>query len=436
MVAKHFSIAFICGLICIVCTSTTSIIKQSQSANGILTWEYKREGLGKVPIESAFVLCLYEKTDSGYKKKELLKTGYYIPHYSDFHSQIIQNRYLVNSKGDIIDLVLKTVIFDHINGDIFEDISGDSVFFNHIPYNNRLAFRVNDSIRHAAIKSSSYFFDLQKCKIEELPSNRNIDTLCFAVHGFIRISKKKSPCRMYEATFVSSNEYDGWYLDDDKYSGCGLARMFPTKGFIVVTEVKSGVQIIKHPAIFNFGLRTVNNLPIHWINDSLLLSHEENGNIILINVEDGSVQSFEKLKLPIQHHYPPYFKTDLMGNIFYYCSVEGEKVDQFKINIEKLTLSPSNTFYLSKEFQMLRSNNDPRSLYDTKYLFHGNEIIKDNGLTPTYSLSHNKLSFQLREIVPSRNQYDHWNSIMIFDAQNKKIERINIEYLKQFVGWY
>src|SRR5690242_2966446 len=103
-------IIFLISFLLNACKESKPLLKRYS----FLTWEYHRDGPGDFPGISSQVLVKYSFDDTGFIRKELFKTDHYVPHYSDAETKVYDDRYLINSFGDIYDLNSNKIIFDHI----------------------------------------------------------------------------------------------------------------------------------------------------------------------------------------------------------------------------------------------------------------------------------------------------------------------------------
>lgn len=407
-------------------------LQAQEPTNRLITWEYERVGSGLVPIESAYVLYAYAKTDVGYQKEELMRTKYYAPHYSDCKAQIVHSRYLINEWGDIIDLETKKVLHDHINGDQLEGVFGDTVLFNHIPRQDDFRSKHwGDSLRHKAIQSRYYCYDLKAHALKELPYPGKIESPTMVLNDWFPAAGVMSPNGKYKATFVE-DENKKFKLDSTR-TLCAWTRTFPTYGFIVVQDITNGKELFRCPVLYDFSLRVGIDIPVYWIDNSTLLTHEENGKVIRISLNDLSVTSFQPLKNIVQCNYVPFFASDASGNVFYHCTTDAN--DRFRVDGATKTLIPDQVTDLSNGFQLQRESYHHEAIYRSNYVFQGQPILGDTTQTIKCSVAQRQLAVVNREIIPSRNQYDHWNTIVIYDADKKTTESIRVEYLQRMIGW-
>ncbi len=402
--------------------------------NRLLTWEYQKEVAGTVATKRTYVLCAYEKADTGYVRTEVLKTPYMVLDYSAYTTQVVQNRYLINSVGDIIDLKSQKLIFEHIGSDLFDGIKGDSVFFVHVGNHLRVQLK-DDSLRHSQINSSRYYYHLRTKRIEELKTGKRMEILPSAVHKMIKIHGIKSPNRDYEARFTPKEEEDPfWHTNESKYASCGWARIFPVKGTLSVTETKSGAEVFTQEAIFSFGLTLIEYLPIHWLNETTLITHASNGHLLLIDLKKNSVSKFEPIRGVRDCTYPAYFKTDGLGNLFYMCPSDSGY--QYLVDTANRKTSLTNTRWLSEDFGIVSTNYDYRDIYDVKYTFRGQEITSDTTQTVYFTFQANRLAFQLKAKEAPKHSGCSQDKILIFNGDDQSLDTIKVECLVQLVGCY
>ena len=404
----------------------------------ILTWEYRRDGEGTVPGESAQVLVKYTYSDTGYTRKEIFRTGHYIPHYSDYDTKVYDDRYLINSKGDIYDLDSNKIIHEHIGYDYFIEKSGDSVFMRHIYYEPDTLFN-KDSVRHRSIKTDYYFFDLKKRKIVQLNKYGNYhdyNSHTAPLFGIYRsVTGISSPGRKWVAYFKpKSDVMDYSYIKDSSFYICGWARIFPTYGDIFIKSSANDSIKIADSVRFDFGLRVPNDLPILWLNNNELLTHEKNGSVIKITLHPYTITKYAALDSVVNCAFPGRFERTVTNDIFYYCRTT--KGDIFKINIASNSLEQSPVIPISSRYSFRPVTGYPNYEYVKEYLFNNNTILDDTTATSLYRITPGDLiAIQCKEWVPSRNQYDHWNTIKIFDPSTGKWIFIKVEYLKRLIGW-
>jgi hypothetical protein len=404
----------------------------------LLTWEYRRDGEGVVPIENAQVLVKYTYSDTGYTRKEIFRTDHYIPHYSDYETRVYDDRYLINSTGDIYDLESNKIIHEHIGFDYFIEKSGDSVFMRHVYYEPERTFH-KDSVRHRSIKADYYFFDLKTREIVQLKKYGNYqdyNSHTAPLFGIYRsVSGLLSPGRKWVAYFKPKGDVvDDSFMKDSSYHLCGWVRLFPTYGDIFIKSSANDSIKIADSVRFDFGLWVPNGLPILWLSDNELLTHEKNGSVIKITIDPYTITKYTALDSVFNCAFPGRFERTVTNDILYYCRTANG--DIFKVNTASNSLEQTAVIPLSSRYSLRPISGHPNFEYVKEYLLDDKKILDDTTSTGRYSITPGDLiAIQCKEWVPSRNQYDHWNTIKIFDPSTGKWIFIKVEYLKRLIGW-
>jgi hypothetical protein len=407
---------------------------QEKKKYSLLTWEYKREGDGVVPGISAFVLVKYSLSDSGYIRNEVFRTNYYIPHYSHFKTNIYKNRYLINTRGDVFDLQTGKMIHDNIGSDVLIEQWGDSVLFWHTDYQPDFVFPP-DTVRHNAIKSKYYFFDIKNGKINPLiPSNDLIRTFPLSFPDKIRGSML-SPDKKLIAHFIP-RKYElqnNLPVNGPDFMACAWSRIFPTLGDLYVSYSKTDSVKIADSVTFNFSIWFTNQLPIIWLNNEELLTQQNNGSLIKINVRTKALIRYPALDA-MACSWPTFFEKTATGEIIYHC--RGKNGDLFKVDTETGIARLSTVINISKAYSISPKSGYPGNEYVNGYFHNDKKILDDTTATLHYAITNDDLiAIQCKEVIPSRNQYDQWNTIKIFDPEKNEWTDIKVEYLQQLIGW-
>lgn len=396
----------------------------------LLTWEYNREGRA-----NEFQLVKYNWTDSGYIRSELFKTAYYIPHYSHFKTTIYKNRYLVNARGDVFDLQTNKVIHDHIGDDIFIEQRNDTVLFRHTDYTPNSIFPA-DTVRHNSIKSDYYFFDIGTGKISPVyfPNEPfKYFTLSFPdkIPGSVLSPDKKLVAHFVPRKNILENDLP---VDGNDFMICAWSRIFPTVGDIYINYSKTDSIKIADSVIFNFSIWFRNELPIIWLNNEEILTQKFNGGLIKINIRTKTTTSYPVLQDAMPCSYPASFEKTYAGDIIYHC--RGKNGDLFKISKDSMTIMPVLATDISAIYTLSPQSGYAGNESAKGYFIKEKKLLDDSTATTHYAVTpENLIAIQCKEIIPSRNQYDYWNTVKIFDPEKNEWATIKIGYLQQMIGW-
>jgi hypothetical protein len=397
----------------------------------LLTWENIETSYG-APFGTALVS--YTLTDSGYLREVLdsLKLSY-TPNPTSYPASLYDNRYIINSMGDIYDVEERKMIFEHIGNDFFIEK------IRHFSYEQLNPFR-NDSARHEAIKDPYYFFDLQLKQVGSFArGNRYFlrEEERNRLNGFLAIppgllSPGKDRLAYFSIidTIANSN-----YIYDSAFMICGWTRVFPTYGNIVVKTGMIDSTVVLRSVRFNFGLRHPNSLPLVWLNEHQLLTQRENGRLVMIDIESGKAIDFPPLQGVLHCSYPPRLERTADNQIIYICPAsDGE---MFRVNTAAYALEKVKELTLSGNYAIKPITPNPNWEYVAGYSYNKKMILEDSTVTQHHSIADDKIAIQCKERTPTPDRYDHyWNTIRIYQGATGKWTPIRVENLKQLIGWH
>lgn len=411
--------------------AATGCSGQKEKKYSLLTWEQVDPPEGVISLTQDYILVKYIFSDTGYTRKVLFRTNYYAPHYADYPTKIYDDRYLINSTGDIFDLDSNKYIHTHIGFDDLIEKRGDSVLMWHRYYEPSFIFP-SDSVRHSSIKTQYYFFDLRTKKIVQIGKQgtyHDYNSHNEELFGIYRsVNAVISPDGNKMAYFVPHKDH----IPIDSIAQCGWSRIFPTRGDIFIKYATGDSVKIADSVVFNFSIWSGNFTPVYWLSDNEILTQKKNGALVKITIKPYSVTEYPPIRDAYFCSFPTSFERVVTGQLYYYCGAQQGTV--FEVNTTNNSLRPIPELPLSSGYSVKfdHINHD----YVKGYFFEGRNILSDTTATMMHSISgHNKIAIQCREVIPSRNQYQHWNTIKIFDPATSKWMDIKIPYLKQMIGW-
>jgi hypothetical protein len=410
-------------------TSSCSSQQNNRGRYSLLTWEYKREGGGVVPGLSKVILVKYHWADSGYTRTELFHTGYMLPNFSQYKTTVHNNYYLVNSIGDVFDLNTNTLIHEHIGMDPLINKNEDELFFRHISYTPNPPFH-NDTKRHTSIHSLFYSFNLRTRKINELTSPPFTVINEPDYRDFLSLPSVQSPDGKKLAYFLSDKKI----LMDSSVYLCGWTRIYPTYGNLFVKMSTGDSIIVADSVLFESTIRAENYLPLIWLNNEELLTQKSNGNLISINVTTGKTTLYPVIKGVRNCAFTTRFEKTATNDIFYYCRTD--QGDLFHINTKNQTINPTQMLPLTPDYSYQIISGHPNNEYAKAYYYKGSKITYDTTTTVYHAITPDGfIAIQCKEMIPSKNQYDHWNEIRVYDPHKKDEVVVKVELLQQLIGW-
>ncbi|MCX6318782.1 MAG: hypothetical protein NTW29_15995 [Bacteroidetes bacterium] len=406
----------------------------------LLTWETYREGGGEVPQFKSNILVEYTFTGSGYLRNTLYETPVrYFPNFAEYPTQLYDDRYIINSMGDIFDLKDKKFIHAHIGDDYFVEKNGDSVIMRHTGYTPSSVLP-SDKERHQTITTPYYFFQLSTGKIIPISSgnryrigNTNRDQRDYAsqfTEGVL------SPDKTRKVFFVPLEDpLSGNFLrNDTSLYLCGWTRVFHTRGYLEIRNADGSKQSIADSVQFEHSLRSAFNLPLTWLNDNEILTQKAGGQLIRIRLQPLQVITYPVIPNVNRCAYPPYFERTPEDSLVYVCSTQKENV--FRINTFDNSITPLPATPIGYGYTQSHYDGTPPSIYGTRYQYKNVTILEDSMATEINKITREGLIAMVqREIIPTRNQYDPWWWITIYDPEQNKKQTIKVGYLKQLIGW-
>lgn len=382
-----------------------SFAQSSLDNRGLITLEYSYiEGLEN----KKYKLVKYSfKNGEFFERKVLSKKQELLYRYNFNAVQIIHNRYIVSSSGDVYDLATDEVIYDSLIYHNFIEIVGHKIIFKRREYPSNL----DDELKkvYDKITAQYYYYDLNTNEIVEYNKGNK-----YRVKGTLSINKELG------LEFIKTGEayvkVDSMDMRVDQIGDLVLNR-FNGDNFEVIKDLSVGISVVSS---------FIHELPITWVNDHSFLTQKGNGELILVHL-NGEVKYFPKIKNVINSLSPPELYRGNGKEIYYHCPTT--EANQFIVDIECLEL-----IEVSPEFI---------EISDSLSIYLGEQIQINHGTKHKILDEDNNLEVCIEdELMAIRMFNDCMSSqsgfkerIVLFDMNGNDLEFVETNDLISFIGW-
>lgn len=292
-------------------------------------------------------------------------------------NRIYQNRYLISSWGDVVDLKEKKIL--HESEGKFFRLEGDKVFI-----------QVNRED-----KDGLYLYDLKTRKYSLY--KKTDDRMFFG---------KLSPNGIRSAD---------WTCPIDK--GCGIEINSIGKEEIFIEGFTAQVD--------NDGTSSeFLDVPVFWLDNERLLTQKSNGELVIVNI-NGKISHLLKIKLNTKPNYNPTIFRGINGKIYYTCN------ETFEIDIKNRTATRLDD-NLRNGFTRITDGVWKSYLYKNKSIgkFRSSGAYISNGYLATHYLVKNQF----------QGYYDgseYWleGGIKIWNTTKKDWVKIEVDWGINIIGW-